>query len=77
MKSVGGSDHWDDRYAAIGESSVSWFEETPTVSLDLFDELGVTPQDSVIDIGGGVSRLVDHLLQSGHRDKMFATETVT
>jgi trans-aconitate methyltransferase len=47
---------------------LSWFEETPTVSLHLFDELGVTPQDSVIDIGGGASRLVDHLLQRGHRD---------
>ena len=68
MSSVGRSDYWDGRYAAIGESSVSWFEETPTVSLDLFDELGVTPQDSVIDIGGGASRLVDHLLQRGHRD---------
>lgn len=47
---------------------MSWFEETPTASLGLLDELGVTPQDSVIDIGGGASRLVDHLLQRGHRD---------
>lgn len=68
MRAVGGSVHWDGRYEAIGESSVSWFEEIPTVSLDLFDELGLTPDDSVIDIGGGASRLVDHLLQRGHRD---------
>jgi SAM-dependent methyltransferase len=47
---------------------VSWFEETPVVSLGLFDELGVSPLDSVLDIGGGASRLVDHLLRRGHRD---------
>lgn len=47
---------------------MSWFEPTPAVSLQLLDELGVTPQDSVVDIGGGASRLVDCLLQRGHRD---------
>ena len=47
---------------------MSWFEETPAVSLELFDELGLTPRDSVLDIGGGASRLVDHLLQRGHRE---------
>jgi SAM-dependent methyltransferase len=65
---MGSADHWDDRYRTIGEASVSWFEETPTVSLRLLDELGVTPHDSVVDIGGGASRLVDHLLERGHRE---------
>lgn len=68
MSSMAGADHWDGRYETIGESSVSWFEPTPAVSLQLLDELGVTPQDSVIDVGGGASRLVDCLLQRGHRD---------
>jgi hypothetical protein len=47
---------------------VSWCEETPAVSLRLFDELGVTPRDSVLDIGGGSSRLVEHPLERGHRE---------
>ena len=47
---------------------MSWFEEAPVVSLGLFDQLGVTPRESVIDIGGGASRLVDHLLERGHTD---------
>ena len=38
------------------------------MSLGMFDQLGVTPRDSVIDIGGGASRLVDHLLEQGHTD---------
>jgi SAM-dependent methyltransferase len=65
---VGRAGHWDDRYEAIGATSVSWFEETPEVSLRLLDDLGVTARDSVIDVGGGASRLVDHLVERGHRE---------
>lgn len=65
---MGRAGHWDDRYESIGAASVSWFEETPAVSLRLLDELGVTAQDSVIDVGGGASRLVDHLVERGHRE---------
>jgi len=68
MLSMGRAAHWDGRYETIGSSSVSWFEDVPSVSLELFDELGVTARDSVIDIGGGASVLVDHLLERGHRD---------
>ena len=68
MLSMGRAAHWDRRYETIGSSSVSWFEDVPSVSLELFDELGVTARDSVIDIGGGASVLVDHLLERGHRD---------
>jgi SAM-dependent methyltransferase len=65
---MAGADHWDTRYETVGASSVSWFEQTPAVSLQLLDELGVTPNDSLIDIGGGASRLVDGLLERGHGD---------
>lgn len=65
---VGGASHWDERYGSIGETSVSWFEATPAMSLRLLDELGVTAKDSVIDVGGGASRLVDHLVERGHRE---------
>jgi trans-aconitate methyltransferase len=36
--------------------------------LELLDALGVTVADSVIDVGGGTSTLVDHLLARGHGD---------
>ena len=60
--------HWDDRYQTVGSTSVSWFESEPTVSLELIDALGVGPDRSVIDIGGGASLLVDRLLARGHGD---------
>ena len=36
------------------------------MSLDLLDRLGVSVQQSVLDVGGGASTLVDHLLARGH-----------
>ena len=57
--------HWENLYATRGEGEVSWFQEHPTVSLDLIRAAGATPHSSVIDIGGGASRLVDALLDEG------------
>jgi trans-aconitate methyltransferase len=65
---VGDSAHWDDRYESIGTQAVSWFEPHPAVSLELLEAVGVTNAESVIDVGGGASTVVDHLLAAGHND---------
>jgi 2-polyprenyl-3-methyl-5-hydroxy-6-metoxy-1,4-benzoquinol methylase len=57
--------HWENVYLTKGERDVSWFEESPTISLDLIHATGVKPDASIIDIGGGTSRLVDTLLDEG------------
>ena len=59
--------HWDDAYAQ-GETSRSWFETDPVMSLRMIDAAGVDASAGVVDIGGGTSRLVDHLLARGHDD---------
>ncbi|HLH99982.1 MAG TPA: class I SAM-dependent methyltransferase [Acidimicrobiales bacterium] len=61
------AEHWDRAYRE-GEATRSWFEATPAESLRMLDRAGVTPDDSVIDVGGGASHLVDALLERGHRD---------
>ena len=61
----GGQQHWDRVYGARQEAELTWFEETPSVSYDLVTRY-LTPGAGFIDIGGGVSRLVDHLLAGGH-----------
>jgi 2-polyprenyl-3-methyl-5-hydroxy-6-metoxy-1,4-benzoquinol methylase len=63
--------HWETVYATKGENEVSWFEDSPTVSLDLIRSTGVGTGASIIDIGGGASRLVDALMNEG-----FAAVTV-
>src|SRR4051812_41243339 len=57
--------HWEDVYRTKSENEVSWFQTRPDISLDLIHATGVKPGTSIIDIGGGASRLVDALLDEG------------
>ncbi|MGP0060409.1 MAG: class I SAM-dependent methyltransferase [Beijerinckiaceae bacterium] len=57
--------HWDKVYATKAETEVSWFQENPAPSLDLIRSMGATAKTSIIDVGGGASRLVDVLLDEG------------
>lgn len=59
--------HWQTVYRTKGEREVSWFEESPAMSLDLIRATGVGRDASIIDIGGGTSRLVDALVAEGYR----------
>jgi len=47
---------------------VSWYQPEPQVSLELIEALGVSPDDAVIDVGGGASLLVDRLVGRGWSD---------
>lgn len=59
--------HWDNVYATKDEHVVSWFQEKADISLDLIRATGVKHTASIIDIGGGASRLVDTLLGEGFK----------
>jgi trans-aconitate methyltransferase len=59
--------HWDGTYAQ-GETTRSWFETEPVMSLRMLDVAGVTTSTNLVDVGGGTSRLVDELLARGHLD---------
>jgi trans-aconitate methyltransferase len=65
MNSVERQVHWEHVYTTKGENEVSWFEDSPTISLDLIRSTGVSASASIIDIGGGASRLVDTLMNEG------------
>ncbi len=58
-------EHWDTVYADRGELGVSWFTETPALSLELLDSAHAGPEQSLIDVGAGASTLVDDLLDRG------------
>jgi len=60
--------HWDDAYATHGVDGVSWYQAVPSVSLDLIDELRVTRDAGVIDVGGGASFVADGLVARGYSD---------
>jgi 2-polyprenyl-3-methyl-5-hydroxy-6-metoxy-1,4-benzoquinol methylase len=65
MSSESRQAHWDNAYATKGEAGVSWFEEAPTLSLELIRQAGAGPESRIVDIGGGASRLVDALIDEG------------
>jgi hypothetical protein len=71
-----GVSHWDDVYA-VGDASRSWFQTCPLMSLKMLDAAGVTASDSLIDVGGGASRLAGALLGRGFRDITVLDISVT
>jgi SAM-dependent methyltransferase len=60
--------HWDGIYGTKAEDAVSWYQQSPEQSLTLLELVGASPASAVIDIGGGVSHLVDVLLGRGFED---------
>jgi trans-aconitate methyltransferase len=65
MTDQGRQAHWQGVYTGKREAELSWFEQTPAISLQLIELAGVAPAAAIIDIGGGTSRLVDALLDRG------------
>src|SRR5690349_18534530 len=55
--------HWDHVYATKQDDEVSWYEPTPDHSLALVDAALSEGARSIVDIGGGTSRLVDGLIR--------------
>ena len=61
------SSHWETVYSTKAENQVSWFQESPDISLALIRATGATKDAAIIDIGAGASRLADALLHEGYR----------
>lgn len=60
--------HWDAVYLGSDPTLRSWYQAECSVSLALFDALEISRSSAVIDVGGGESRLVDHLVAKGFSD---------
>ena len=76
---AGTAEHWDHRYASIGDATVSWFQADPATSVELIGSVAGSTA-SVVDVGGGASHLVDRLLEVGYRDLTvvdLSTEALT
>jgi len=60
--------HWKHVYATRDAVDVSWYQPIPAKSLALIRSTGVPLTAPILDVGGGASTLVDHLLDAGYRD---------
>ncbi|HEY0054614.1 MAG TPA: class I SAM-dependent methyltransferase [Pedobacter sp.] len=61
-------EHWESVYTTKALQEVSWYEEVPTTSLKFLSEANLSLDAKIIDIGGGDSLFVDHLLKLGFKD---------
>ena len=60
--------HWENIYSTMQPNQVSWTQQVPKTSLDFIHNFKLPKTASIIDIGGGDSRLVDCLLNEGFDD---------
>lgn len=61
-------EHWENIYATKRMEEVSWYQKEPKVSLNFFEEYAIPKSAKILDVGGGDSFLVDHLLHLGYTD---------
>lgn len=60
--------HWETIYENKDFKDVSWYQEKPETSLSFLEEFNVPLNAKIIDIGGGESFFVDHVLKLGYKD---------
>ncbi len=60
--------HWNGVYADKSPDQLTWHQEVPRPSLELIAATGIAADDAIIDAGGGMSFLVEALLDAGYQD---------
>jgi len=65
---VSKKNHWQEVWSEAHPGTVSWYQETPDLSLRMIEASGIGKDARVIDIGAGASTLVDSLLDRGFKN---------
>lgn len=60
--------HWETIYQTKNFDEVSWYQPKPETSLSLFEKYKIDENANIIDVGGGDSFLVDHLLALSYKN---------
>lgn len=68
METFDRKSHWEHIYTTKQLHEVSWFQPIPETSLNFIKELCPNKMAKIIDVGGGDSFLVDHLLELGYQN---------
>ncbi len=60
-------EHWETVYTKKKDTEVGWYQADPEISFNLIEKTGSSHR-SVIDVGGGTSRLPEKLLDRGYQN---------
>ena len=58
--------YWDNIYETKEFENCSWFQSKPTTSISFLKQFQIAKDYQIIDIGGGDSFFIDHLLEMGY-----------
>ena len=59
--------HWEHIYTTKALNEVSWYQPVPSTSLHFLEQFNIPKTAKIIDVGGGDSFFVDHLLDLGYQ----------
>lgn len=68
MENFNRKSHWENIYESKPLENVSWYQPHPETSLNFVRDFNLPKTAKIIDIGGGDSFFVDHLLDLGYED---------
>ncbi|KAA0210726.1 MAG: class I SAM-dependent methyltransferase [Ignavibacteriaceae bacterium] len=68
MKLFNREKHWEHIYNTRKAEETSWYQPTPSTSLEFISKFRLTPEAKIIDVGGGDSLLIDNLIDLGFKD---------
>ncbi len=58
--------HWEKAYRRLLPEKMGWYQDRPEQSLRLIQQTDLDPTATIIDVGGGTSRLALALLDAGY-----------
>jgi Methylase involved in ubiquinone/menaquinone biosynthesis len=68
METFDRQSHWEHIYQTKSLSEVSWYQPVPVTSLEFLKQFDIPVTAKIIDVGGGDSLFVDHLLRLGYEN---------
>lgn len=68
MNDFNRKNHWENIYQTKALNEVSWYQPLPQTSLDFVAKFNLPLDAEIIDVGGGDSFFVDHLLKLGFQN---------
>jgi 2-polyprenyl-3-methyl-5-hydroxy-6-metoxy-1,4-benzoquinol methylase len=61
-------EYWQGIHHTKGSTQVSWYQQSPTLSLQYIKNTGIDKKAEIIDVGAGASTLVDYLLEDSFQN---------
>ena len=68
MKNFDRHQHWENIYKSKNLTEVGWYQPVPVTSLEFLSQFNIPVTAKIIDVGGGDSYFVDHLMDMGYQD---------